>query len=88
MVLYSNTSTGAPKIQFLVQNFALYTTLEGKYPCTFFLLDSDVNQQSFVNKRNTVGYKNDNPENPVTSCLGLPKCVIFEKYRFFICHYL
>lgn len=82
-------STDALKIQFVVYN-SLYNKLwilrRKRYNMHFRY--SDVNQQSFVNKRNTVGTKTIILKNPVTSCLGRPMCVILKKYRFFICHYL
>lgn len=40
---------------------------------------SDVNQQSFVNKRNTVGTKNDNPEKPSNLLSGPTNVRHFRK---------
>lgn len=44
---------------------------------------SDVNQQSFVNKRNTVGTKNDNPEKPSNLLSGPTNVRHFRKISVF-----
>lgn len=79
-------STDALKIQFVVYN-SLYNKLwifrRKRYNMHFLSRYSDVNQQSFVNKRNTVGTKNDNPEKPSNLLSGPTNVRHFRKISVF-----